>query len=317
MSVYHNNANFNTNPSVMDITGNRDEIEILLTYDYMCQKCQKNLCELTFLQEFPQTSTEDNLRYIIKYMLNKYAERTCIINEQPNLLIEFTFKFRMENAQVRQIKLSNHMQFRNDILMICYMKYFLLVPKILNKRYKVLRAMMLIMVTKYDIDISSLYPGPYAITFTNISIAYLSISLDMIYYAFSDILNIPNLFPYFDLPVMIYTPLTISILPMLNDLPIAILLVIFLVTYEICLPQIVPNISLIIFYELLQQLLINNTKTPEKLKLYLCMKYNIIILEGDKFKFAPCFTKYRQKAKNIISEKRPNDPHLKNILSVI
>jgi len=56
----------------------------------------------------------------------------------------------------------------------------------------------------------------------------------------------------------------------------------------------------------------------EKIKLRLCRRYNIIVvLEEDEFKFIPCFAKYRQKAKDIISERRSNDSDLKDILSII
>jgi len=41
------------------------------------------------------------------------------------------------------------------------------------------------------------------------------------------------------------------------------------------------------------------------------------MLEEGEFKCAPCFAKYRQKAKDVISERRPNDPDLKDILSII
>jgi len=56
---------------------------------------------------------------------------------------------------------------------------------------------------------------------------------------------------------------------------------------------------------------------PKKIKLRLCRRDNIVVLEEDEFIFAPCFAKYRQKAKDIILERRPNDPDLKDILSVI
>jgi len=104
----------------MDVTEDLDEIEILVEYLRMHKKCLKDLCELTFLQDFPQNAANNHRRHIIKYMLDKYVKSTCMINEHPDLLVTFTFKFRMKDAHVREVTLSNHMQFRNDILMIFY-----------------------------------------------------------------------------------------------------------------------------------------------------------------------------------------------------
>jgi len=299
-------------PSVMDITEDSDETEILVEYLNMHQKCLKNLCELTFLKDFPQNS---NRRHIIKYMLDKYVTSTHMINEHPDLLVTFTFKFRAEDAHVRQVTFSNHMQFRNDILMICFIQHLLFMPKYLNKDYNVIMAMMLIMVNKYDINIHPLLPEPHAthITFINISASYWSMHLDILYNNFLNFSDITHAFPYFDLPLMTYAPLIITIFPKLDDPPIAILMAISLIMHEIC--PVTSNTSLVEFYKGITSFY--NTKIPETIKLRLCTRYNIVVLEGDKFKFASCFAKYRQKAKDVISEKRPNDPDLKDILSVI
>jgi len=301
-------------PSVMDITEDSDETEILVEYLNMRQKCLKDLCELTFLQDFPQNDANINRKHIIKYMLDKYVDSSCMINEHPDLLMIFTFKFRAEDAHIRQVTFSNHMQFRNDILMICFIQHLLFMPKYLNKRYNVMIAMMLIMMSKYDINIHPLHPEPYAITFINISASYLSIHLDILYNNFFNFSDITHFFPYFNLPLMTYAPMINSILPILDDPPIAILIVISLILHETCNPHMTSNISLVYFYK---RIIGSHNIIPEKIKLRLCTRYNIVVLEGDEFKFAPCFAKYRQKAKDVISKKKPNDPDLKDILSVI
>jgi len=300
-------------PSVMDVSEDLAEIEILVEYFYMRQKCLKDLCELTFLQDFPQNAVNNYRRHIIKYMLDKYVKSTCMINEHSDLLVTFTFKFRMENAHVRQVTFSNHMQFRNDILMICFLQHLLCIPKYL--RCKVTIVMMFIMVNKYNINLYSLDPQLNEITFTNISLSYMSIYLDILYNNFLNFSDITRAFPYFNLPPMIYAPLIITIFPTLDDPPIAILMVISLTMYETCHPHTVANISLGDFYKRI--VYFHNTIIPEKIKLRLCRRYNIVVLEENEFKFAPCFAKYRQKAKDIISERRSNDPDLKDILSVI
>jgi len=300
-------------PSVIDVTEDLAENEILVEYLYMRQKCLKDLCELTFLQDFPQNAANNYRRHIIKYMLDKYVKSACMINEHPNLLVTFTFKFRIENAHVRQVTLSNHMQFRDDILMICVLQHLLYIPKYL--KCEVMVAMTFIMVNKYDINLYSLNPELNEITFTNISLSYMSIYFDILYNNFLNYSDIARAFPYFNLPVMIYAPLIITIFPMLDDPPIAILMVISLTIYETCHPHTVANISLVEVYERI--VYFHNTMIPKIIKLRLCTRYNIVVLEEDRFKFAPCFAKYRQKAKDIISERRPNDPNLKDILSVI
>lgn len=296
--------------TTIDITGNLDEIDLLMGYLHICEKYLKDLCEITFLKDFPQND-EYNPRRIIKYMLDKYVQSRSMITAQLDLSIEFKFIFHTRDAQTQQIIFSNHMQFRNDILMICYVHQFLYKPKYLN--CSVFMIMMLLMVKKYDINLSNF--NPYAITFANISFSYLSIPLELFYNNFFNRSNISSLLLHFNLPIMIYTPLIISILPALNDPPIAILLLISLVTYGTCQSQIALSIPLITFYQHI--LVLSSTKYPEDMKLFLCRRYNIVVLEGNEFKFAPCFAKYRQKAKDIISKLRPNDPNLKDILSII
>jgi len=302
-------------PSVMDITEDSDETEILIEYLNMRQKCLKDLCELTFLQDFPQNAANNYRRHIIKYMLDKYVKSTCMINEHPDLLVTFTFKFRMENAHVRQITFSNHMQFRDDILMICFLQHlvYLKIPIYLN--CKVTVAMMCLMVIKYDINLNALYPELNEISLVHVSMSYMSVYFDILYNNFLNFSNIVRAFPYFNLPPMIYAPMITTILPTLDDPPIAILMAISLIFHEISNPHVTSNISLVILHKRIIDFY--KSTIPEKMKLRLCTRYNIVVLEGDEFKFASCFAQYRQKAKDIISEKRPNDPDLKDILSVI
>lgn len=277
----------------------------------MRQKCSKDICELTFLQDFPQIF-ENNPRHIIKYIFDKYIDHTRMINEQRDILRTFTFRYQTEDGRIYKTVFSNHMQFRNDILMICHIHHLLFRPKYL--RSKVLFSMISLMTIKYNIRLSD----PTTITIRSVSQSYLSISMDLIYYNVSDLHDVALfLFPFFRLPVMIYAPMIISIFPMLENPPIAILIVIFLRVYSTFIPQIAPTISLLMIYEHIISYNINNMYYPEKIKLRLCIKYNIVVLEGDEFKFAPCFAIYRQKAKELISEMKPNDPNLEYILSLV
>jgi len=300
--------------SVIDIIEDLDEIEILVEYLNMRQKCTNNLCELLFLQNFPQI--DNSPRHIIKYMFDRYINITCLINKHPNALIAFTFKYRTEDVHIHEVTLNNHMQFRNDILMICYVQHFLIAFNHLNKKYKVIKAMMILMISKYNVDAYGSHPELYGITFMNISASFLSIHYDILYNNFANFSDISNLFPDFNLPVMIYAPLIVSILPMLNDPPLAILMVIFLLMHKTCQPHMTWNIPLIVLYIRIVSFYYNS-RIPNEMKLLLCRRYNIVILEGDQFKFAPSFAQYRQKAKDIISEIVPNDPNLEDILSLI
>jgi len=113
-----------------------------------------------------------------------------MINELPNLLVTFTFKFRLEDAHVRQVTLSNHMQFHDNILMICFLQHIqhLNIPIYLS--CKVTMAMTFIMVNKYDINFYSLYSELNKITFVHVSTSYMSMYFDILYnnfFNFSDI----------------------------------------------------------------------------------------------------------------------------------
>lgn len=88
--------------SFIDITGKLNVIEIILEHNFMRQKCLKDLCELTFLQDFPKTFTERRI------IIDKYIHSTRMINEQRNRLIAFIFIFRTEN--IFQTTFNNHTQ---------------------------------------------------------------------------------------------------------------------------------------------------------------------------------------------------------------
>jgi len=278
------------------------DILILGEYLHMYQKCPEDICEFTFLQDFPQNAEGNYRRQIIKYMLDKYIKSACIYNERPDLLVTFTFIFRYDilinDVLVRQISFGNNMLFRYDILMICFLQHliYLNIPMYLG--CKVTMTMISIMVDKYNINIFSLNFEINEITFVNVSLSFTSVYFDMLYNNFLNFSNITRAFPCFNLPPMIYAPLIITIFPILDDPPIAILIAISLIFHEICDPPGSSNITLVALLKRITDFY-KTTAIPEKMKLRLCTKYNIVVLEGDEFKFAPCFAKYRQTADKI------------------
>jgi len=300
-------------PSIMDVT-DLAEIVILVEFINMHEKCLEDLCEFTFLDDFPENADNDDQKRIIVYMLDKYVKSTCMINVHSNLLITFTFNCCMQNVHLRQVIISNNMRFRDDILMICFLQHllYLNIPEYLA--CKVTIAMMFIMVNKYDITLCSL-AELNKITIVHVSVSFMSVYFEILYNNFFNFSDITRAFPYFNLPPMIYAPIIITIFPTLDDPPIAILMAISLIMREIRDPHGTSNISLVELHKRIIDLY--KTTISEKMKLHLCTRYNIVVLEGGEYKFAPCFAKYRQKAKDIISEKRSNDPDLKDILSVI
>jgi len=309
-------------PSVIDVTVDFTEIVLLVEYLRMHHKCLEDLCEPTFLQDFSQNTNNNYQRHIIKYMLDKYVKSECMINEHPNLLVTFTFKLREilikdVNIEIpqREVTFSNHMQFRSDIIMICFLQHLLYLNLPNYLECKVTMAIMFIVVNKYDINVYSPYTKLNEITFLHVTLSYVSVYFDMLYNNFFNFSDITRAFPCFNLPPMIYAPMIITIFPILDDPPIAILMVISLILQEVYNPCKILNISLVELYKHIIDFY--KTTIPEKMKLRLCIRYNIVVLEGDKFKFAPCFSEYRQLAKDIISERKSNDPDLKDILSII
>jgi len=62
--------------TVIDVTEDIVEFMILAEYLNMRQKCLEDLCEFTYLQDFPQDAGNNYRRHIMKYTLDKYVRST-------------------------------------------------------------------------------------------------------------------------------------------------------------------------------------------------------------------------------------------------
>lgn len=53
----------------------------------------------------------------------------------------------------------------------------------------------------------------------------------------------------------------------------------------------------------------------ESLKLKLCERWNVVVIKENRYIFSPLFQEHSNKAMEIISEMRKEDPYLKHVLS--
>jgi len=132
------------------------------------------------------------------------------------------------------MEFSNNMLFRNDILIIRYLYEIVSTNVQFYEELQVVNVLLKLFVQKYGINVlgSLMNYDPNSIILFNISYSFPSISLDMFNNNHSNILqHTVSLFPNMNLLKMIFLPLFIMIyriLPTLSNLPIAILIAIYL-----------------------------------------------------------------------------------------
>lgn len=259
-------------------------------------------------------------KVIIAHMLVKSE----FYEAQHNITKAFVFLYK-KGTQVYQFLYSNNRKFHDDIIILCYLSQTLCrfrsqgkceivhtLAKLLSDKYNLEKKNM--KRTNINVGMICGSKNPEFLTPFEISIYFPNISLLTFYYSNS---SVPfDLLPSFHLPKIIFAPTILSILPMyVDNAPIAIFLAIFVRSDQLLKSQnsqtplstIYEHILRCYYCELL----------PESLKLQLCMKWKIVIKKKKIYKFASCFTAYRRKAKNLISELRPKGPNLKDILSRI
>jgi len=211
------------------------------------------------------------------------------------------------------IQYTNNMEFSVDIQTICF--YY---DKILkyNIQNKLMQDIMELIINKYEINTEPETENidPTAITFRRIVYSFPSVMLDIFYLGTYSIF-LQKIFADFKLPSVIFSPVIVSILPKLNDPPIAVLTAIALKLNDMC-SGVNPDSKtpLAIIY---QRIFMSYTSTvfPERLKLQLCKKWRIVVVQENEYHFHPIFKIHRKKAKQLISTIRLGDPDLKNILS--
>lgn len=305
-------------PVYRDVTGKPNDIFVLNYLDNLF-KVYKCVLESTFYSEFTAIDTISinfiNPKCIIEEMLEKYFSNLVRIYIEPEFTRTFIFIFRTESCE-RKFIFSNRMKFNEDINIICYLHHIKLVPNLPQINFQMCETVQILtklMRNKYGIDFDQEDINKF--TVSNIALSFPSITWDMVHNNYGYYPEFCLLFPDLDLPKIIFIPSIIMVLPKLEDSPIAILVAISIKLHDIYTST--PLCSLEIIYNYILDFIYNYTLVPERLKLELCMKWNIVVKENNTYKYAPCFAANHQKAKRLISEFRSNDPKLQDILSKI
>lgn len=299
-------------------------------------KTYTRVLENDYVQEFEVLDTIPNVlnpKHIIRKMLQKYFSNIICVHREPNFSQTFIFTFKVNGHECKFV-FSNCMKFSEDISIICFLHHITIrnsVTRLNNtfERIETVQILTKLMRNKYGIEFDNEFDEPIENKFTMSIIAHCfpSITWDMIHNNFKTIssfitsfsisfIDYSMMFFDFDLPKMIFIPTIVMVLPKLEDPPIAILVAISIKLRDFDTPATTPKYPLDLTYN--QILYIYNcTIIPERLKLELCMKWNIVVKQNNVYKFAPCFSAHRLKAKCLISQLRPNDLKLKDILSKI
>lgn len=270
--------------------------------------------ETNYLRDFSMLDTSEtfNPKYIIRDTLETYRRCLNDISHKSELLQKLTFTFREEGKDLCKFEFSNNMMLRDDITTLCFL-YHVSYKRDFDQceTVQILRSLMF---DKYGICIERRADDKEQeqnnITLLDIAFSFPSITWS-IACNFGLWTKFFDKFSDFDLPKMIFVPMILPLLPQLKERPpLAIFLFIMLRINEFCGTE---RLSL----QTICNDIVRSYKRklfPERLKLELCRKWQIVTIEKDICKYAPCFAAYRQKAKDIIAKMKPDDPELEFIL---
>lgn len=306
--------------TVQEVTDNLDDLFVLQELMRIEPK-SRSLWEKFFLRDIVSDFTSHQIS-VINYMKEKFNNNEETIRIEPELLETHTFLYKKERSTIK-FHCSNDMSFHHDIMIICYLN------EVLNRRcsHEVIRkstimhTLIKLMKTKYDIKLlticNSLEPShinPEDITTFNVALSFPSIALTVFYYVGSPFCS--RLLPSFKLPRIIFAPTFISVLPKSAKNPPFAILMAILVKSDCLLRSQTSQTPLTTIFEYVLKCYKSNS-LPETLKLNLCIKWHVVVKHKKEYKFITRLTLYRQKAKNLIAELKPNDPDLEDILSKI
>lgn len=298
---------------IRDVTGKFCDINVLrLLYNLYDQYL--DVRETNYLRDFSMLDTLEtfNPKYIIRDVLEIYMRNVIDIFHKSDLLEKLTFTFRGEGEDVCKFEFCNNMMLRHDITTLCFL-YHILYKRDFDE-CETVQILKSLMFNKYGIcfkaDDTESIQKQNKITLFDIAFSFPSITWGItcnleLWTKYFD------LFSDFELPKIIFIPMIFPLLPQLKERPpLAILLFIVLRLNEfrgiksLSLRTICNDISL---FDM-------QTLFPERLKLELCKKWQIVTIEKDTYKYTPCFAAYRQKAKDIIAKMKSDDPDLEFIL---
>jgi len=269
--------------------------------------------ELGCLQDFNEVVPGAfNPRRIIEYMREMHRLNAFAINDQPDLLETVFYMYIGEqDNRACQLKFSNNMSFRDDILIICYIHEIINISMLSNQSYKemnIINVLLKLITKKYRLNDSNMAMNWNIrnITLSDISLSFPSISLDMFNNNFGGIFQyIIPMFPNMDLPNIMYVrPSTMiyRILPKLSNPPIAILIAISL-KIDNCFCSTTEQVPLAAVFSIALANY-NSTYFPESLKIFLCRRWNIVTMVDGNYQFNSSFMLYYNQAKDLIRELR-------------
>lgn len=304
--------------TIRDVTENPQNLIMIQDLMSIQKRCMRDVYEIKFLQD--SDISPSHQKHIFEHMNATFSFNKILIRVRPTSEEIYCFIYR-KDERLFKFKCSNNMSFRDDIIIICYLNQ-ILCRRHSYQKCEIMDTLITLMKNKYKINLVtgkinnllSIYMNPEDLTTLKISICFPSISLPVFHYTASP--NLSALLPSFRLPRIIFSPMIMLVLPrFLQNPPIAILIAIF-VKSDYLLKSQSAQTPLSTIYEYVFECY-NSDFLSESLKLNLCIKWRIVEKQNKKYRFISRLIVYRQRAKNLISELRPNDPNLEEILSKI
>ena len=173
---------------------------------------------------------------------------------------------------------------------------------------------------KYNINTVKRRPGvsldARTITVPRIAASFPGITVGLFHHGLGRmIVDGSALFPDCPLPRAIFAPMMPSMIPALENSPHAILLC-MAVKVDDVLHQTDNKTGLMSLYQYLMAS-INSTAFTDRYKVKCCLDWGVLVRDNGRYKYPPGLIACRQRAKEIISQSRPNDVNLMEVLNKV
>lgn len=229
----------------------------------------------------------------------------------------------MVDGQVVKKRFTSKMPFHQDMEFICLMFVTrgAAFDKIQKKSTEAMVSIMNLLKVKYNINTVKRRPGisldARTITIPRIAASFPGITVGLFHHGLGRmIVDGSALFPDCQLPRAIFAPMMASMIPStLENPPLAILLC-MAVKIDNVLHQTDNKTGLMSLYQYMMAS-VNSTAFTDRYRTKCCADWGVIVRDNGGSRYVPGVLACRQRAKEIISQSRPNDTNLMEVLNKV
>lgn len=264
-----------------------------------------------------------NPRQMMSMLFKSHKDTATAISQNDEAFTEIKTNIEIDGI-VSEFKFTNNMAFMSDMEFICLM--FITrgaaYEKIMKKSGDTMENCMKMMRAKYNINVGTRRPGSSLdskiVTIPRIAATFPNVTINLFHKGFGRLIFDKNLlFPGVEVPRALLSPMMPSMLPKVNDVPLAVMLAVAVKTDDV-LHQVTNKTSLQALYQYMIASY-SSAATTERVKCKYAVEWGLGIRSGlnQVFSYNDSVKGLRSRAKDSIRESRPHDGNLESILNLI